>query len=352
MSYKSIHTGQQIDAGVSAALNPDTTPTAGSDALITSGGTKAALDGKQNTLTFDSTPTAGSSNPVTSDGIKSALSTFVRPNLLDNWYFVGGGSQQGGGQFPINQRGQTTYSNGGYTIDRWEKNQYFGGTINIISAGLNLVADSAGLRIQQKNEQRNILLQKTGTFSVLTSDGSLYSITFPIGSATGGTSLGDKMIFYSTSDFAVVLDVRANNEVTIAAMKLEVGHDQTLAHQENGAWVMNEIPDYQQVLEKCQSVYLDLGSGAGPVYIGAPYSSTEAVLFVPTPVAMRSPLMLSFVGGSLWQDGVAHSIVSVGINELYQNGVKLIVNSSGLTAYSSLAGADFRLRLYTQGLGG
>lgn len=43
MSYKSIHTGQQIDAGVSAALNPDTVPTAGSDALITSGGTKSAL---------------------------------------------------------------------------------------------------------------------------------------------------------------------------------------------------------------------------------------------------------------------------------------------------------------------
>lgn len=30
----------------------------------------------------------------------------IRRNLLDNWYFVGGGSQQGGGQFPINQRGK------------------------------------------------------------------------------------------------------------------------------------------------------------------------------------------------------------------------------------------------------
>lgn len=43
MSYKSIHTGQQIDTGVSAALNPDTIPTAGSDALMTSGGTKSAI---------------------------------------------------------------------------------------------------------------------------------------------------------------------------------------------------------------------------------------------------------------------------------------------------------------------
>lgn len=39
--------------------------------------TQAALDGKQNTLTFDSTPTAGSSNPVTSAGIKSAIDSAV-----------------------------------------------------------------------------------------------------------------------------------------------------------------------------------------------------------------------------------------------------------------------------------
>ena len=37
--------------------------------------TQAALDLKQNTLTFDSTPTAGSTNPVTSDGIASVVST-------------------------------------------------------------------------------------------------------------------------------------------------------------------------------------------------------------------------------------------------------------------------------------
>lgn len=52
---------------------PDATPTADSDKLVTSGGVKAALEGKQNTLTFDSTPTAESTNPVTSGGVKAAL---------------------------------------------------------------------------------------------------------------------------------------------------------------------------------------------------------------------------------------------------------------------------------------
>lgn len=45
---------------------------------------KAALKGKQDTLTFDNTPTAGSSNPVTSDGIKMAIDAVV----ADGVYFT------------------------------------------------------------------------------------------------------------------------------------------------------------------------------------------------------------------------------------------------------------------------
>ena len=41
-------------------------------------------------------------------------------NLLDNAYFVGGGSQLGDGVFPINQRGTTFYSLPyGNIFDRW-----------------------------------------------------------------------------------------------------------------------------------------------------------------------------------------------------------------------------------------
>ena len=56
-----------------ALETPDATPTADSDKLVTSGGVKAALDGKQDALTFDTTPTAESINPVTSGGVKAAL---------------------------------------------------------------------------------------------------------------------------------------------------------------------------------------------------------------------------------------------------------------------------------------
>ena len=106
--YSSIYSGQQIDTAIGKALNPDTTPTASSSALITSSAVKSAID-----------------------------NVACRPNLLDNWYFVGGGSQQGGGQFPINQRGQTSYAYGylgGYTVDRWKCQT--GGTVTVASDGV------------------------------------------------------------------------------------------------------------------------------------------------------------------------------------------------------------------------
>ena len=90
-NYISGYTGDQIDAALAAARSAagvngivkgngsgvfsaqavDSTPTASSNNPVTSGGVKAALDAKQNTLTFDNTPTAGSTNPVTSGGIKT-----------------------------------------------------------------------------------------------------------------------------------------------------------------------------------------------------------------------------------------------------------------------------------------
>ena len=55
--------------------------------------------------------------------IDALLGSSTRRNLLNNWYFVGGGSQQGGGQFPINQRGERSYSTSyGSIFDCWNGN--------------------------------------------------------------------------------------------------------------------------------------------------------------------------------------------------------------------------------------
>lgn len=71
-----------------ALADPDSVPTASSDNLVTSGGVKTALDGKQNTLTFDTTPTTGSTNPVTSGGVKTALDVKAAKTNTNVTYFT------------------------------------------------------------------------------------------------------------------------------------------------------------------------------------------------------------------------------------------------------------------------
>ena len=70
-----------VEHGGTGNSTVDSTPTAGSTKMVTSGGVKNALDaveleiaGKQDELTFDIAPTQGSTNPVTSDGIYNAIS--------------------------------------------------------------------------------------------------------------------------------------------------------------------------------------------------------------------------------------------------------------------------------------
>ena len=68
-------TVSKADVGLANVVNSgkDTNPTSGSANYVSSGGVYAALQEKQNKLTFDTAPTAGSSNPVTSGGVKTAL---------------------------------------------------------------------------------------------------------------------------------------------------------------------------------------------------------------------------------------------------------------------------------------
>ena len=60
--YKSEYSGDQIDAAIGKVRTPDSTPTASSDNLVTSGGVKAALDQKQAVINDLSTIRQGASD--------------------------------------------------------------------------------------------------------------------------------------------------------------------------------------------------------------------------------------------------------------------------------------------------
>ena len=183
-----------------------------------------------------------------------------RANLLDNWYFVGGGSQQGAGYFPINSKGQTSYSIPAARtncIDRWFGYDGQGsGSIQIVSGGVKLTKtpNADGIYFGQTDVCED-LTGKTVTLSILTSTGALYSGTATVPKSniisaypnfSAGVTIESGKVLVQFYSFA--------SSVTVVAAKLELGNTQTLAHQVNGAWVLNEVPNYEVEFYKSGAV--------------------------------------------------------------------------------------------------
>ena len=87
---------------------------------------------------------------------------------------------------------------------------------------------------------------------------------------------------------AVGFGVPDDGRIDLRAVKLELGGVSTLAHQEpDGSWAVNEIPDWAEVLWKCQR-YLQLYTSRGarrdkaasppPVMSGEPVQSTLSMM--------------------------------------------------------------------------
>ena len=188
----------------------------------------------------------------------------VNPNLLDNWYFVGGGSQQGGGQFPINQRGATsgTTTNATYGLDRWIWSYGSStGTWALSSSGLTLTPTDS-IQFIQKLRSPEAIDGKMVTASVLFSDGTLCS-----GSIVKDNSSSSQYYWNSGNNVhirSIYTDFRiiVYETKTIVAAKLELGSTQTLAHKEGSTWVLNEVPNYADEFNKC----IDCQSDASDPY--------------------------------------------------------------------------------------
>lgn len=186
-------------------------------------------------------------------------------NLLYNWYL----------KDPVNQRGKTEYSGSVYGVDMWknltsitnQKIEADGITVGRISGS----ASGSTKNICQLVEDLEWMAGKTFTASALVSratgvaqlrihdvDNKLYSgasvskyeegpfllsTTFTLPSELNG-------LMFVLRSAGTVEDISA----TFAAAKLELGTEQTLAHQDDsGSWVLNDPPPNKALeLIKCQ----------------------------------------------------------------------------------------------------
>lgn len=266
---------------------------------------------------------------VVSDGKLSSLgvNTMVRPNLLDNWYFVGGG-------FPVNQRGEASYggTNNIMTVDRWvlRKSSSSSATVTPSSDGLVFVGDSVGISsggltgLNQPIENKAMFAGQTVTISALVKNVTVSAnnqLTLRLTSANGrylhsynhgsiyinGDGLVSKTLTvnaanvaaYSHLNFGFMLNTNRSASMTVVAVKLELGDTQTLAHLENGEWVLNELPNYQEQLARCQRHLYVMNTYGAPYArfgLGAATSTTTADFLICPPVPMRTVPTLTTAG--------------------------------------------------------
>ena len=219
--------------------------------------------------------------------ISGAVKYRTNPNLLDNWYFGN----------PVNQRGQTEYTEDTtYTIDRWWLQ--YDTTLSVVDGGIKI---GGKWDVQQYFE--NTLPNATYTLSLLYKDRTGSDpLRLLIGNRTDGdiaqteskNASGILSITFSTAALNKAnfgFTGSTDNSATIIAAKLELGDTQTLAHKENGVWVLNEIPDFGEQLRRCQRYLFSARGTTNYVCVGSGYISadgTEAVIVVPTPVSLRA----------------------------------------------------------------
>lgn len=135
-------------------------------------------------------------------------------------------------------------------------------------------------------------------------------------------------------------------EGTIIAAKLELGSTQSLAHQENGVWVLNEVPEYGEQLRRCLRHDYIIGSNtdACPICVGTAYSSDSVIAVVDLPEVMRTNPAVIISGAiqirfSATQNFTVSTVANYGFS-----GDKVQLYFSGLSGLTPGQSCD----LYTQ----
>ena len=239
----------------------------------------------------------------TINGVAAAnVGQLCNPNLLDNWYFANPVDQRGGyvalpnttvymdaaltqSTGVLNQAYRTIveltstygkwvfeghtyytaasdcvrgYTGAGYGIDRWYLE---GGTVSFANGYYEPLVK--GTTIQKISEEKaRQLVGKTLTISALTADGLLKSASGIVNPLDQDTIIEAWMdnnngyvsirFFANSKSYQIA---RIYCQQNLLAVKAELGSQQTLAHQENGKWVLNEMPNYAEQLAKCQRYF-------------------------------------------------------------------------------------------------
>lgn len=374
--------GEQGDAGKDATIN-------GVNALTieTGDGLEATMTGSAYNLKL----TDNTLNAV------RVVPTFTRPNLLDNWYFGRPVDQRGG---YISLQGVPVYNDaactslignqietaatciksgtnyerringqgGGFvkaadvvrgytgnwifTVDRW--------SLSGPSSSRVLTIRDGAIHLQGGTLPDDYIFQRvpyvpvgeycfsvlfrgnTGRIALSNKLTDMSLVTAAVTSANAGLLTLHYKLDSQLSDGDNFFRINFDGECDIIAAKLELGPTQTLAHQENGAWVLNEVPEYGGQLRRCQRYHYQVHYNQYET-IGFAYDGPEyAFIILPLPTEMRGETPTLKIIGDISIGGKVRTLTGcnchgceaiIGVNYTAQP------SSAGATyAYSTSAG--------------
>ena len=205
-------------------------------------------------------------------------------NLLSNGYFGN----------PVNQRGASFVENN-YGLDMWK------GTYGVNANG-TMGFNSSGFAIQGlEDSAKSILDGMMLTASILYVNGTLRTGTAVYTKTGNAHNFIDSgpIQFNNQVDGNILLYAQSADQ--IKAAKLELGFQQTLAHQEYGDWVLNEAPKFGDQLAECQRYYRPLFK-PGKDYSIVATANTENMLDVDyalNPPMRTTPVLVGDPNGTL-----------------------------------------------------
>lgn len=228
------------------------------------------------------TPEHGGTGADTTQAALAALGAGVRPNELDNPYFVGGGT--GWGVFPVNQPGLTSYGPG-TALDRWTCDG------NVVIGEENVSFNAVFYQNVPWSKMERFL-GKSIALSVFFDENNAESGTVTL----ADTYQSQQIVATSTPNLQLFVNpngtcqlFRYANGASPKAVKCEEGTDQTLFYQKSdGTYALFTQPDmdYSTQLAKCQQYQLALWR----FFISPAVSFQQNYIdfSVPIPVEMRT----------------------------------------------------------------
>ncbi len=231
---------------------------------------------------FNTVPPLAAGSGIKFDGER--ISTAAAPrNWLDNSNFAN----------PVNQRGKTTYTGNGYTIDRW-RTWSDDASVSVVSGGVTVSGNALYSYIEPNTVSKNGVY----TVAVKSADGTVEVVSGTPQAAALGTMCG----------------LRYDANVDKVAVKLNPGYTYVWAALYEGVYTAETLPEYQpkgysEELHECMRYFACIR--AWRVVQGDISWDGSTVFFAKIPTIMRINPTASNIKGTLYANGSAINIDEV-----------------------------------------